>query len=451
MLGVGWRFYGRAWPGQALPGACRSRRRLAIRRLGRPIVARRSPAARHCLHWDAMNTRRIPRLAEFRAAWQYWLSRSSSTAPPLWVHVTWTIVFSAVIAVGFTVMGFVAAARTLAQWADLHEWGLWYGRNLTVALCIGFCIQGIYKLGFAVMGPVRLGRLQGWRRSLFFSALPMLGVAVGWPIGMTLVFGDLRQFAGMTSGNLVSLVVLSLMISLGFYVYFSLRTKEARAQLRANEAQLRLLQGQMEPHFLFNTLANVISLIDADAPRARHMLEALTDYLRASLGALRHDDSTLAVELDLARRYLELMRTRMGERLRFEIEADDALRDARLMPLVLQPLIENAVKHGLEPQVDGGTVRVTATRVKSAGHDALQVCIEDDGAGLAVAARRPRRTVAGGPDGHGIALANLRERLLARFGANARLTLSDLGDDPGASAGTRACLILPMTIATAAA
>ena len=398
-----------------------------------------------------MNTHRIPRLAEFRAAWQYWLSRDSTTAPPLWVHVTWTIVFSAVIALGFTVLGFVATARTLAQWADLHEWVLWYGRNLTVSLCIGFCIQAIYKLAFAAMGPARLGRLQGWRRSLFFSVLPMLGVAVGWPIGMTLVFGDLRQFAGMTSGNVVSLVVLTLMISLGFYVYFSLRTKEARAQLRANEAQLRLLQGQMEPHFLFNTLANVISLIDADAPRAKHMLEALTDYLRASLGGLRHDDSTLAVELDLARRYLELMRTRMGDRLRFEIVADDALSRAALMPLVLQPLIENAVKHGLEPQVAGGTVRVTATRMKVQGQDSLQVCIEDDGAGLAVAARRPRRTVAGGPDGHGIALANLRERLLARFGANARLTLSDLGSDPGASTGTRACLVIPMVIATAAA
>ena len=95
--------------------------------------------------------------------------------------------------------------------------------------------------------------------------------------------------------------------------------------MRANEAQLRLLQGQMEPHFLFNTLANVMSLIDADAPRAKHMLEALADYLRASLGGLRHDDSTLGAELDLARRYLELMRARMGERLRFEIDvADDA-------------------------------------------------------------------------------------------------------------------------------
>jgi sensor histidine kinase YesM len=216
--------------------------------------------------------------------------------------------------------------------------------------------------------------------------------------------------------------------------------------MRANEAQLRLLQGQMEPHFLFNTLANVISLVDADAPRAKHMLEALTDYLRASLGGLRHDDSTLAGELELARRYLQLMQTRMGERLRFEIESDDTLARATLMPLVLQPLIENAVKHGLEPQVDGGTVRVRAVRVTVDGNDCLQVCIEDDGAGLEAAARRPRRRVAGGADGNGIALTNLRERLQARFGASARVTLADLE----AGTGTRACLVVPWQLASAA-
>jgi len=189
----------------------------------------------------------------------------------------------------------------------------------------------------------------------------------------------------------------------------------------------------------------VISLVDADAPRAKQMLEALTDYLRASLGALRHDDSTLLAELELARRYLQLMQTRMGERLRFAIEADDALRDAALMPLVLQPLIENAVKHGLEPQVDGGTVRVIASRCAIDGQDSLQVCIEDDGAGLAAAAGRPRRRVAGGADGNGIALANLRERLEARFGAGGRLTLDELET----GRGTRACLIVPWNVATA--
>jgi sensor histidine kinase YesM len=202
----------------------------------------------------------------------------------------------------------------------------------------------------------------------------------------------------------------------------------------------------MEPHFLFNTLANVICMIDTDAPRAKQMLEALTDYLRASLGGLRHEDSTVAGELDLARRYLQLMQSRMGERLRFEIEVDEALGRAALMPLVLQPLIENAVKHGLEPQVDGGTVRVTAKRVAVDGQDSLQVCVEDDGAGLAAAARRPRRRVAGGADGNGIALANLRERLQARFGDTARVTLTELES----GVGTRACLVVPWRVASAA-
>jgi len=188
-------------------------------------------------------------------------------------------------------------------------------------------------------------------------------------------------------------------------------------------------------------------MIDSDAPRAKHTLEALTDYLRASLGSLRGDDSTLGAELDLAGRYLQLMQARMGERLRFELEANDALRRAALMPLVLQPLIENAVKHGLEPQVDGGTVRVKAARLPVDGRDSLRVCVEDDGAGLAAAASRPRVRVAGGADGNGIALANLRERLRSRFGPAAQLTLSALDDGHG----TRACLVIPWQDARAGA
>jgi signal transduction histidine kinase len=391
-----------------------------------------------------MNTSRLPSLKMIRGSRRNWMSGTSSTPPPLWVQVAWTIAFSAVVALGFTTLAFVLHASTLAQWLDLRAWALWYWRNLVVSLTIGFVIQGLYKIAFAALGSRRLMALTGWRRTVFFSAVPLVGVAIGWPIGITLVFGDVRQFAGLTSGNVVALVVISLAISSVFHFYFSMRTKEIRAEMRANEAQLRLLQGQMEPHFLFNTLANVISLIDADAPRAKQVLEALTDYLRASLGSLRRADSTLGAELDLATRYLLLMQTRMGERLRFEIEADADVRGAALAPLLLQPLIENAVKHGLEPQVDGGTVRVKAARIRRDGVDTLQICVDDDGAGLAAAARRGRRTVAGGPDGHGIALANLRERLQARFDAAASLTLTEL-PEPG---GTRCCLVVPWHVAT---
>jgi len=385
-------------------------------------------------------------IAELRGTWQRWLSGTSSVQPPLWVQLAWTVTFSAVVAFGFTVLFFITNADTVAKWLDPGEWARWYGRNLIVSLTVGFVIMFLFRLAFVRFGVRRLNGLVGWRRTAFFSGVPLLGTAIGWPIGMTLAFGDLHLLAGLTSGNIVATVVLAVLISLGFHGYFSLRTRGIRAEMAAKEAQLRLLQGQMEPHFLFNTLANVICMIDVDAPGAKRTLEALTDYLRASLGSLRHGDSTLGAELDLAGRYLQLMQARMGERLRFEIAADDALRQAALMPLVLQPLIENAVKHGLEPQVDGGIVRVTAARVALGSNDALQVCVEDDGAGLAAAATRPRRRVAGGADGNGIALANLRERLRARFGPAAQLTLSELE----AGRGTRACLVIPWQAANAA-
>ena len=383
-----------------------------------------------------------------RASWRSWMDVEAPPAPIGW-QLFWTAVWAGGFALLFTLIGFIATARTAADWLDLPTWALWLGRNYVIAAIISFTIQGLFKLAVRVFGTRRLATLSGWRRAVFFNGVPLLGTAIGWPIGITLIYGRLPMLPWLTSGTVVSVAVFSLLMSTLFHLYFSLRHKEVKARMRANEAQLRLLQGQMEPHFLFNTLANVISLIDADAPRAKYMLEALTDYLRASLGSLRHGDSTLSVELDLARRYLQLMQTRMGDRLRFEIEADDALSQAALMPLVLQPLIENAVKHGLEPQVDGGTVRVAATRVVIDGIDSLQVCVEDDGAGLAAASRRPRRRVAGGADGNGIALANLRERLESRFGRGARITLTDLGDD--SATGTRACLVVPWQVEASAA
>ena len=435
-LGCGWRFYG----GTSARGAVDSSALLAIRhrRLGR-----RGAAA----YTGCMTNTLAPKsfTAAMGASWRSWMDAESPPPPLVW-QLFWSVVWAGGFALAFTLIGFIASARTIAGWLDPQAWALTFGRNYLVAAIITFTIQTLFKTTFALFGTAFLRRLAGWQRSLFFSGIPLLGTAIGWAIGMEILFGHMRLMWSMTPATVVSLVVGSLMISLLFHVYFSLRHRATQDRMRANEAQLRLLQGQMEPHFLFNTLANVISLVDADAPRAKHMLEALTDYLRASLAGLRHERSTLAIELDLARRYLQLMQTRMGDRLRFEIEVDDALRQAALMPLVLQPLIENAVKHGLEPQVDGGTVRVKAARLPIGGRDSLQVCVEDDGAGLAVAARRPRRSVAGGPDGNGIALANLRERLQAGFGAVAQLTLTELD----AGAGTRACIVVPWQAATVA-
>ena len=395
---------------------------------------------------DAMNDSAPSSSGPPRVSWLHWAGIGTPGTGPVWLQVLWTVVFGTVVAIGFTVFGFAFGAHTAADWLDLHLWATLLRGNFIVSLTTACVIQLMFVAGFRLLGLQRIQGLKGWQRTAYFAGMPAVGSMLGWPMGVSLMLGNLDVFRRMSSNQIFASATLSVLLSAMFFIFFSQRARRARAELSANEAQLRLLQGQMEPHFLFNTLANVISLIDADAPRAKQMLEALTDYLRASLGGLRREDSTLAGELDLARRYLQLMQTRMGERLRFEIEADDALGRATLMPLVLQPLIENAVKHGLEPQVDGGTVRVKAARLAVGGRDSLQVCVEDDGAGLAVAARRPRRNVAGGPDGNGIALSNLRERLQARFGGAAQLTLSDLE----AGAGTRACIVIPWQ-ATAAA
>jgi sensor histidine kinase YesM len=265
-------------------------------------------------------------------------------------------------------------------------------------------------------------------------------VAIGWPIGVIAISGDVSVLVGVSPLHWLSMLAITVLTSTLVYLYFELRNREFQAEARAADARLRLLHGQMEPHFLFNTLANVISLIDADPPRARAVLEEFTDYLRASLGGMRSGQSTLGAELELATHFLHLMQARMSERLRFELDSEPALRGAALPALLLQPLVENAVKHGLEPKLEGGSVRVSAARVATGGRPALRICVVDDGVGLDAPARRGRAPQAAACEGAGIALANLRERLQALYGGAAQLTLSPRTDGPGAEA----CLVVPL-------
>jgi two-component sensor histidine kinase len=207
---------------------------------------------------------------------------------------------------------------------------------------------------------------------------------------------------------------------------------EEQLKRQAQEAQMRLLQAQIEPHFLFNTLATVQSLMDHDPPKAKQMLASFTEYLRASLGTLRRDQGKVADELDLAQSYLRLLQGRMEDRLRFEIEADAAARAQPLPPLLLQPLVENAVMHGLEPSIDGGTVRISA-RVQG---QRLVLEVQDDGRGLDAPPRPGARR------GNGMALDNIRERLQARYGTEATL------DVQAARPGTLARISLPLQLET---
>jgi len=185
------------------------------------------------------------------------------------------------------------------------------------------------------------------------------------------------------------------------------RCEEERLSTQVIEAHLSALQAQIEPHFLFNTLANVRRLYEIDRQRGRLMLHHLVDYLRSALPSMRLASSTLARELDLARAYLTIQQLRMGERLSFAIDSEHADPAAMIPPMVLPTLVENAIKHGLAPLPRGGAL---AIRARTEGSD-LVVDVADNGRGFVAAS------------GSGVGLANTRARLAALYGTSASLNL----------------------------
>lgn len=209
------------------------------------------------------------------------------------------------------------------------------------------------------------------------------------------------------------------------------RRRVAAMADRERDTALRLavLQAQVEPHFLFNTLASIRALVATEPQRAIETLDALADHLRATMptskDGLTLPPSTLGQQLEIAASYLAVMRLRLGGRLSVRIEADDATRAQPFPPLLLITLVENAIKHGIEPKRGLGEVRIVAHR----DADMLQVSVIDDGLGL----------VAG--QGGGVGLANVRAQLAASFGDRAQLSVS------GRSAGgCEARLRLPWTL-----
>ena len=207
------------------------------------------------------------------------------------------------------------------------------------------------------------------------------------------------------------------------------RAEAEAARRQAAESQLRLLQSQLEPHMLFNTLANLRVLIGTDPPQAQAMLDRLIAFLRATLSASRTGAHPLATEFERLADYLALMGTRMGPRLQSTLDLPDTLRQLPVPPLLLQPLVENAVKHGLEPHVKGGRVEVRA-RVDG---QTLVLTVRDTGAGLRDGTP---------PEGTGFGLVQVRERLHTLHGAAASLVLAPAHDAEG---GTLATIRLPLS------
>jgi hypothetical protein len=308
-------------------------------------------------------------------------------------------------------------AMTVAVFCVLIAIGLWWVRE-----DLSLHIQLVYSLssGMLAWAIIDLGRFfidtsspyhfpRGWRA----IALIVAGCTIGHVLG-TLV-GD--AYCGKSTWELfqdrprmlVNFFLLSIVsgAAISFFFYTTgkahyLRSELETSQRQATEAQLQLLQSQLDPHMLFNTLANLRALIGSDPARATHMLDRLNDYLRSTLSASRATEHALSAEFDRLRDYLELMQIRMGERLHYTLDLPAALGNLPVPPLILQSLVENAIVHGLEPQVAGGKVHVSA----QTDGDMLVLQVRDTGAGF-----DPANT----PEGFGI--TQVRERIATRYGA----------------------------------
>ena len=330
------------------------------------------------------------------------------------LHAAQAAALNTVIALGITVFG-------------EHS----FGQNLIYSQCIGLSIWGLIDFG-------RLWLIHDWSTQWRRLVLMVpLGVVVGYVLGTlaadALVGQATLPYWATQPRKTIGFLVLSLVVgSVATYYYFSREQLAAErqqleaARRQAAESRLKLLETQLEPHMLFNTLANLRALIVSDPARATEMLDRLIAYLRATLNASRADTHPLSAEFDRLHDYLELMTVRMGPRLRYTLDLPEALREQPVPPLLLQPLVENSIRHGLEPKVDGGSITVRARR----NGELLTLEVSDTGVGL------------GGtpPSGAGFGLAQVRERLATAYGNQAALNF--MADPAG---GTKASITFPVS------
>ena len=271
-------------------------------------------------------------------------------------------------------------------------------------------------------------RLPGWLARWVWQ---LLGVVVAVPIGalvaIWLTTGGHPHFSHdptRPSGYL-SLFSMGVLFAPWIALGAMVRQREALArhqalafqlersefERQALDARMRLLQAQVQPHFLFNTLANIRALVNAGSPQASAVLDSLIAYLRAAVPRLNETTTTLGQELELVRAYLDLMHMRMPDRLQFTILADEAASGLRCPPMTLLTLVENAVRHGIDPGEEGGRIEVSVT-VRDGRCFARVI---DTGVGLQPAG-----------EGLGTGLSTLRERMQLAFGGDAQLRLSGL-------------------------
>lgn len=319
----------------------------------------------------------------------------------------YTIIFNALIAAFFTLMALI-----FNRIDSFERLGSAVVQNLLISNIIGFSWAGIVVL----LKPV-IRRVNEWPLLGVIAAYTVLGFFVTQAAFLAISF--LPGFEGAqrwtrTPQWYVATFALAFVISLllafawrarmGAYARDAMIAKEqARLQeieKQAAQANLRALQAQIEPHFLFNTLANVTGLIHTQPDKAKQMLEQFIAYLRATLAATREHETTLGADFETMKTFLSILQIRMGDRLKVRFDLPDDLRDVAVPPMLLQPLVENAIKHGLEPKMDGGEVSLSAKRIGNK----IAITVADTGLGFQHSTS------------NGIGLKNVRERVKQLYG-----------------------------------
>jgi sensor histidine kinase YesM len=288
--------------------------------------------------------------------------------------------------------------------------------NFIFSQCIGLCICACV---LAALHGIKNTRpiLQ----AIMVAAALLIGTLIGSFLGI-LVSG-LSSSDVFERHGLIQLLFLGVMFGSIITYIFSSRAQiadsEARIQeekikrltseKKAAEANLKLLQAQIEPHFLFNTLSNVLSLLDTNPNKGKSMLVDLIQYLRASLSKIRREKATLGQEMEMINAYLSIFKVRMGDRLQYKIDLPKNLAAVSFPPMLIQPLVENAIKHGLEPKVDGGNILIRGEEQNGM----LRLQVIDTGEGF-----KAERDA-------GMGLSNIRQRLLSMYGNRGRLILEE--------------------------
>lgn len=368
-------------------------------------------------------------VAPLQQAWRSFWTLQKRRTEPAWAR----LLITGAIAIGGALLLMLLAGVLTGDVADANWWRWWPKYLFLICLSVAYTILALCRAMELLLPEAVIQQLspaRDWRAALFLNFVVIAGTLGGYFVGLQLIAWWFGYPSWMKASYPLAvtkfLAFVALMVAAN-WIGGRMRRKQRLLQYQVMESQLRMLQAQIEPHFLFNTLANVQSLIDYDPVRAKRMLGGFTDHLRASLDQLRDGESTLEMELATARNYLELLQIRMQERLQFTIDATQEARAATMPTLLLQPLIENAIQHGLEPKIEGGRVGVRA----SVEQGRLIIHIDDDGMGL----EAPRRSRRGS---NGVALANIHARLRTRYGGKASLALMPR------DVGTRASLVLPL-------